>query len=78
VKTEPLPVEVRLDPDASPGQVVSALAALLLEHARQEINSRSRQLARRGKADQDQGQSMEHSNDYADRIDCRLGHTATR
>jgi hypothetical protein len=32
-----LPIEVRLDPDAPPGDVIGALAALLLRRARQKL-----------------------------------------
>jgi hypothetical protein len=36
----PLRVEVRLDPGATPGQLVSALAALVLARARQALQPR--------------------------------------
>ena len=37
MQTEPLRVEVHIDPDASPGRLVEAIAALLLARARQTV-----------------------------------------
>jgi len=39
----PLVVEVRIDPEARPGNLVGALAALLVERARKAVEARSRE-----------------------------------